>query len=159
MKTKVSTFWPITVYNIITTSQWSTVDGYQIIAYFLSPRYVLKSKPVAETRPLSEVNVIGPGSSPPRSRDYSGFLGPLGWISPCEDGNVQRPHTLYTSIYTMHGRGLLSGLVPAKTSLGTELRTMGSWDRFLVPKLWILSFCDILPFWKCVGSTNDSGQW
>jgi len=27
----------------------------------------------------------------------------------------------------MHGRGLLSGLVPAKTSLGTELRTMGSW--------------------------------
>ena len=42
-------FGPITVYNIITISQWSTVDGYQIIAYFLSPRYVLKSKSVAET--------------------------------------------------------------------------------------------------------------
>lgn len=67
-------FGPIAVYNIITISQWLTVDGYQIIAYFfLSPRYVLKSKSVAETRPLSEVNVIGPGSSPPRSHDYSGF--------------------------------------------------------------------------------------
>ena len=99
MKTKVSTFWPITVYNIITTSQWSTVDGYQIIAYFLSPRYVLKSKPVAETRPLSEVNVIGPGSSPPRSRDYSGF-----WVLWDESVHVKmgmfNDHTPYIHLHT-----------------------------------------------------------